>query len=366
MKIIVEPSVLRDAVAWAARALPGKPPAPVLTGMLLDASGQELTLSVFDYEVSARAAVPADVAGAGRVLLPGRVLAEIVKSLPDRPVEVALDGTEVTMRCGRAEFGLQTMPVEDYPSLPKMPAAVGSVGADELHRAVDQVAVAASPDPALPMLSGLRLEAGSEAITLVATDRYRMAARVLPWQAELSEPVALVAPAQTLAGLVKGLSGTAVLGMDEGRLLSLDTGPRAVTVRLLDSEYPKWRNLFPEDDAYTATAHLPSGEFAAAVKRVALVAVRNTPVRLGFAGGQVKIQAGSQDTGRGVEVLDCEHEGDIEIAFQPRFLADAVDACEAETVTLRMTGPTSPAVITPHGDSTGHYRHLVMPIRLAA
>ncbi|GMA23722.1 hypothetical protein GCM10025864_14810 [Luteimicrobium album] len=151
MKFRVERDVLAEAVTWTARTLPTRPPAPVLAGVLLDADASGvLGLASFDYEVSARAQVPADVSEPGRALVSGRLLAEISRALPDKPVDVVLEGSKITMTCGASRFTLLTMPVEDYPALPSMPETSGSVSGDDLTHAVAQVSVAASRDDTLP------------------------------------------------------------------------------------------------------------------------------------------------------------------------------------------------------------------------
>ncbi|HEY1966711.1 MAG TPA: DNA polymerase III subunit beta, partial [Pseudonocardia sp.] len=167
MKFRVERDALADGVAWVARSLPARPPVPVLGGVLLEANtgadaGQALTISGYDYEVSARVAVDAQINSGehegNRVLVSGRLLADITKSLPPHPVDVVVDGSRATITCGSARFSLPTMPVEDYPKLPEMPQLAGSVRPDVFAEAVSQVAVAAGKDDTLPMLTGIRLE----------------------------------------------------------------------------------------------------------------------------------------------------------------------------------------------------------------
>lgn len=363
MRLVIDPVALRHAVAWTARALPARPTSPILAGLLLHAEGEHLTVAAYDYGTSARASARADVAEPGRTVLPGKVLAEVVKALPDRPVELTSGGAEAVLTCGRAEFGLPTMPVEDYPSLPAIPESAGTLDATQLHHAISQVAVAASIDDTVPMLTGLRIETDGDTVTLAATDRYRLPVRVLNWKPRTTHQHTLVAPAHALKDLTKGLTGTAVLGIDDGAL-AVSTGDRTITLRLLENQFPNWRALFPNPDGYAATAHLPAEPFCAAVKRVALVRDRGTPVRLTFDGGQALIQAGGLENGRGREAIDVKHDGDpIEIAFEPKYLLDAVTTCEAETVVLAMTHPVKPAVFTPaHVEG---FRHLLMPIRLA-
>ena len=178
MKLQVERDHLAEAVAWTARALPARPTAPVLAGMRLHA-GSELTLSTFDYEVSAQANVPVITDEEGAVLVSGRLLAEIVRSLPARPVDLVTDGNRATLKCGSATFTLVLLPEEEYPSLPEMPPFVGSVGSDAMASAISQVAIAAGRDDTLPALTGIRIEITGDTLTLVATDRYRLAVREL-------------------------------------------------------------------------------------------------------------------------------------------------------------------------------------------
>lgn len=375
MKIVLDPTDLRDAVTWAARVLPARPHIPVLTGLVLDAGGDRLTVAAFDTSTSARATLPAHISQPGRVILPGRVLAEIVKALPaDQPINLALGGTEATIVSGRSEFGLQTLPADEYPTLPAVPAAAGTVDAAELHNAIAQTAVAASNDGTLPMLTGILVETESGQIALAASDRYRLAARTLPWQPHTSDRLRIVAHAKTLTALTKGLTGEATIGAD-GNLLAVATGTRTITLRAVDTQFPEWRKLLAQADAYTVSAELPAQEFADAVRRVSLAAAReHTPVRLTFTAGAVTVRVNSDET-RAAETLEVKHSGDIEIAFQPLYLTDAVTGCKTKTVTLRMTEPAKPALVTPGtgGETSGGedggeqvYRHLLMPVRLAS
>src|SRR3989440_8913239 len=189
MKIRVERDGLADAVAWVARSLPSRPPVPVLGGILIDAEAWEaLTISGFDYEVSATVGVPATIGDGGRTLVSGRLLAEITRALPAQPVEILVDGARVMIACGNARFSLPTMPVEDYPQLPAMPPHAGSLAGEVFGQAVSQVAVAAGRDDTLPMLTAVRLEINGDKLTMVATDRFRLAMREFTWQ-----------PAETMA-----------------------------------------------------------------------------------------------------------------------------------------------------------------------
>lgn len=207
MKIRVERDVLAEAVAWAARSLPARPPAPVLAGLLLKADDGQLSLSSFDYEVSARVSVEAEVEEEGTVLVSGRLLADISRALPNRPVEISTDGVRATVVCGSSRFTLHTLPVEEYPALPQMPNATGTVPGEVFASAVQQVAIAAGRDDTLPVLTGVRIEIEGDTVTLASTDRYRFAVREFLWKPENPEAsaVALV-PAKTLLDTAKALT----------------------------------------------------------------------------------------------------------------------------------------------------------------
>ena len=209
MKIQVERDVLAEAVAWTARALPARPTVPVLAGMRLHA-GAELTLSSFDYDVSAQARVPVTAAEEGSVLVSGRLLAEISRSLPSRPVQIVSDGARAVLTCGSSTFTLLTMPADEYPALPEMPPAAGSVGSDAFASAVSQSATAAGRDDTLPALTGVRIEIEGDAITLISTDRYRLDVRELRWTpARPDLSAAVLVPARALAETARSLTSGA-------------------------------------------------------------------------------------------------------------------------------------------------------------
>lgn len=377
MMFRVERDVLAEAVAWTARSLPARPSVPVLAGMRLEVTDeQRLRLSGFDYEVSAEVTLELQTGEPGVVLVSGRLLAEITRSLPARPVDVAVEGAKAIVTCGSARFTLPTMPVEDYPALPAMPPAAGRVGSDVFASAVAQVAVAAGKDDTLPMLTGVRMEIDGETVTLAATDRYRLAVRELKWQPEQSDLTATaMIPGRTLAETAKSLvtgaeveiALSAAGGAGEG-MIGFTSGGRRTTTRLLDPEFPKYRSLLPTE--FSARADLATGPFVEAVKRVALVAERNTPVRLAFHGDEVVLEAGSGDEAQAVEVLPAEFDGDdINIAFNHQFLLEGLHAIDSDVARLQFTTSTKPAILTggkPADDApVTDYRYLIMPIRLS-
>ncbi|MEV0971589.1 DNA polymerase III subunit beta [Microtetraspora glauca] len=379
MMFRIDRDVLAEAVAWTARSLPARPSVPVLAGMRLEVTDdQQLKLSGFDYEVSAEVTLEPQTGEAGVVLVSGKLLAEITRALPAQPVDFVVEGAKAVVTCGSARFTLLTMPVEDYPSLPAMPPAAGRIGSDVFAGAVGQVAVAAGKDDTLPMLTGVRMEIEGDTVTLAATDRYRLAVRELKWHPEQPDLQAIaMVPGRTLADTAKALGATgaeveialsSVGGTGEG-MIGFSSAGRRTTTRLLDPEFPKYRSLLPTE--FSARADLSTASFVEAVKRVALVAERNTPVRLAFRGDEVVLEAGSGDEAQAVEVLPVEFDGDeINIAFNHQFLLEGLGAIDSDVARLQFTTSTKPAILTggkPVDEgTTPDYRYLIMPIRLSS
>ncbi len=374
MKFRIERDALADAVAWAARSLPVRPSVPVLAGLLIEAGQDGLVLSSFDYETSARATLNAEVADEGTALVSGRLLADICRNLPAKPVDVVLDGSRVTLTCGSARFSLQTMPVDDYPTLPDMPAATGKVASDEFAQAVSQAVTAAGRDDMLPVLTGVRIEIDGDTISLLATDRFRLSHRELSWTPNTpDESVAALVPAKVLADTAKSLTagseitialsasgtGDGIIGF-EG---SFAGGVRRTTTRLLDGEFPKVRSLFPLE--HQTTAIVDKAALIESVKRVALVAERNTAVQLAFSDGVLTLDAGSGDEAQASESVQADITGeDITTGFNPTFLLDGLGAIEESVVELAFTQASKPVVISGKGEETGGFRYLLMPRRL--
>lgn len=376
MKFRVERDVLAEAVTWAARGLPNRPPVPVLAGVLLEADPMgSLTLSAFDYETSARITVAADVMEGGSVLVLGRLLADICRNLPARPIEVTTEGNKIHLTCGSSRFSLLRMPTDEYPTLPVTPEASGSVPGDVFTQAVAQVAVAADRSDTLPILTGVRVEIEGSTMTLLATDRYRLAMRELEWNPrDTAAAAVLLIPGRTLADTAKALGAAAAVDIALGDaaggdgLVGFEAGQRRTTSRLLDGEYPKVASIFPatvDTEAVVATDALIE-----AVKRVALVADRNTPVRLRFTDGQVVIDAGTGDDAQASEAVEGTLTGpEIEIAFNPHYLLDGLHAVGTSYSRLGFTQPSRPAVLSGQADAESApdttYRYVLMPVRFA-
>jgi DNA polymerase-3 subunit beta len=381
VKFRVERDVLADAVAWAARSLPVRPSVPVLAGLLIETSPDgagELVLSTFDYETSARATVPADVSDEGRALVSGRLLSDICRSLPNKPVEMSIEGAKVSLTCGSARFSLQTMPVDEYPALPQMPAATGTVSSEVFAAAVAQAVVAAGRDDMLPVLTGVRIEIEGDSISLLATDRFRLSHRELTWEPGATDAsAAALVPAKVLADTAKSLTAgdqvtiaLSTTGTGEGLIGfegSAGGGVRRTTTRLLDGEFPKVRTLFPSE--HLTLARVDKVALIETVKRVSLVAERNTAVQLAFTQGLLTLDAGSGDEAQASESIEASVEGeDITTGFNPQFLLDGLTAIEAPVVELAFTQASKPAVMAGaeslDAEADLDFRYLLMPRRL--
>jgi DNA polymerase-3 subunit beta len=374
-----------DAVAWVARTLPARPTVPVLAGVLLTGSDDGLTISGFDYEVSAEVRLAAEIASPGTVLVSGRLLSDITRALPNKPVDVQVEGTRASLTCGSARFSLPTMAVEDYPTLPTLPEETGALSAELFAEAISQVAVAAGRDDTLPMLTGIRVEISGESVVLAATDRFRLAVRELTWSASGPDvEAAVLVPAKTLAEAAKtGTDGAEVhLSLGSGSavgkdgLLGISGNGKRSTTRLLDAEFPKFRQLLPTE--HTAVATIGVAELTEAIKRVALVADRGAQIRMEFSGDVLRLSAGADDVGRAEEDVAVEFAGEpLTIAFNPTYLTDGLGSLHSERVSFGFTTPSRPAVLRPASDDdpqptdsgpfpavSTDYVYLLMPVRL--
>lgn len=377
MKFTVARDILSEAVSWTARALPQRPPSPILAGVRLSADAEIVTLSSFDYEVSANSHIPAEVHEPGEVLVSGRLLADICKSLPQRPVDFTVDGPKVTITCGSSHFVLAVMPLDEYPLLPEHPQTRGTVDSETLAQAIGQVSIAASRDDTLPLLTGVRMEFEGERISLIATDRYRLAVRDLEW--EPSDPKfsdAALVKARILSDVAKSTaSGSRVtIGLSReskpgaSSLIGFEASGRRTTSTLMDGDYPPVSRLFPETTPIQAVCdrHV----LLEAVKRMALVAERKTSVRMAFSEGQVVLEAGQGESAQGSEAIEAQVNNEITTGFNPSYLIEGLSVLSADFVRFGFTHQSKPVVMTGQSELDGgedtSFRYLLMPIRFGA
>jgi DNA polymerase-3 subunit beta len=352
MKFVVERDHLVDAVNWVSKSISNKPITTALLGIIIDAT-DEITLSGSDLESSANAKLKADISQPGKVLVPGKLLAEISRSLPAKPITFTLEGAKVLVSAGSAKFTLPTLPITEYPNLPQVPPPTGSLKSDLFATAVTQVAIAAGKDDSLPTLTGVFVEINKNQITLAATDRYRLAVRELSWSA--------VDPSVEATALLRARTIEKLVGfVSDGKTM---------TSRVLDGSFPPFRHLLPSDA--TAEAVIEVAPLLDSVRRVALVTDKTVPLRLNFSNNTLQLEAGTGDEAQASEKIDINYKGeDINIAFNPTFLTDGLIALGTAFVHISFTGANKPAVLTGQNEATGefiaNYKYLLMPMRYSS
>lgn len=360
---------LADTIGWVAKHLPHKPTHPIMAGILLNVADGQATASAFDYDTAVTAALAVDGDMAGRVLVPGRFLADVTKTFPDKPVTVTTTDTTMVVTCGSAKLTLPLMVVEDYPALPAMPAAVGTVPAVDLAALIARVGIAAdvAGNKGLEFLRGIYLTFG-ETLEATASDRYRAATGTAQWQRDGGTEAALV-PAGLLIDAAKTFDGPGAVTVGcDGNLLGLAAGGRSITARLMAAEFPihATRTFFPGRSEQPAT--VPTRDLIAALKRADLVrADKTAPVVLEFH-GDADVVAVSSHSGDTAAVTDeqvaCDYDGDpITVRFNPLYLADALTALRSERAELHIAHPYKPVQVTSPDDADLAYQHTVVPIR---
>lgn len=356
MKFQISKHDLVAALGPVAKALPVRPPVPVLSGVRIAAEDARVEFAGFDYDTSARVTVGADVEVPGTVIVSGRLLADIAKALPAGTIRFWVDGSRVRVEAGAAKFTLLSMPVDEYPPLPVLPGKVGDIAERVFARIVAQAVVAASKDQTLPLMTNVRVRAAGGVLSMTATDRYRLAVAEAEWGGPDFE---VLVPAHVLTDVAKSLAGDVSVAVGE-RVVGFSSNGQTVTSGLSDGDYPPVDRLFPDDFVVRATVDRRA--LVDAVKRASLVAERNTPVKLTFSEEALTVDAGQGDDSQATETLAAESQDEIVTAYNPQFLLDGLNAIEGETAKFSFTEPMKPAVLT----GADGFRYLLMPIRFGA
>ena len=377
MKFQVNRDVFSEAVSFAVKLLPQRTTLPILSGVLIQANTDGLVLSSFDYEVSSQTEIQADVEETGTVLVSGRLLAEIAGRLPNAPVRVATEESRISVTCGSASFTLLSMPVEEYPSIPEIGAESGVVPAEEFAAAVAQVAVAASRDDVTPVITGVQLEVRENNLSLVATDRYRVAVRELDWDGGAvadEQTITALVPARTLqeVGKTFGHSGTisvAITSRDDRELIAFSAEKKTVTSLLIKGNFPPVRRLFPETVENYAVMN--TAELIEATRRVSLVLEREAALRYSFTADGLTLEAIGSEQAQASETIDAILTGDDTIvSLKPQFLLDGLGAVHSEFVRISFTkteNPNKPGPVLITSQSSREqagadsYRYLLQP-----
>jgi DNA polymerase-3 subunit beta len=377
MKFQVNRDVFSEAVSFAVKLLPQRTTLPILSGVLIETTENGLTLSSFDYEVSAQTEIAADIDEPGRILVSGRLLADIASRLPNAPVQFSSEDARINVVCGPAKFTLLSMPVEEYPTLPQVTEQSGLLPAEAFSTAIAQVAVAASRDDVTPVITGVQLEVSENSLSLVATDRYRVAVREIEWDSgdkPLTETLTALVPARTLQEIGKtfGHSGTisvAITNSDDRELIAFRADRKTVTSLLIKGNFPPVKRLFPETvDNY---AVINTAELIEAVRRVSLVLEREAALRFTFTIDGVTLEAIGSEQAQASETIDAHLSGgDTVVSLKPQFLLDGLGAVHSEFVRISFTktenpNKPGPVLITSQSskDQPGadNYKYLLQP-----
>ncbi len=366
MKLTTKRDELVSKLSIVSRAVSTRAATQALSGILLSATEGGVTLAATDGEMGLRTALETDATDTGSVLLPGRLLSELARSLGDASVELELREAErdVEIRSGGSSFHLRVLPAEDFPNLPDEGAEPLKIPAPALAETIDLVARAASRDDMRPVLTGVLVTAAGQEMTMVATDSYRLAVKRTALENGIGGELEANIPAKALRELGRIVAAD---GIDEVTVSLLPNqavfraGSILLNTRLIDGQFPNFRQLLPE--SYEHDVRLPRPEFLDVARRVSQLAQRNAPLRLSFSPGELKISASTPDVGDAEETMPAAFEGEpLEIGFNPEFLRDGIESVAGDEVMLRLISPLRPGLLQPVDNED--FRYLVMPIRL--
>jgi DNA polymerase-3 subunit beta len=379
VKFHVNRDVFSEAVSFVVKLLPQRNPQPILAGVLIEASAEGLSLAAFDYEASARTTIDATVDDPGTILVHGRLLSDIASRLPNAPIQIEVDEDGgILLTCGSARFTLASMPVQEYPAIPEVTGDSGLVPSEDFATAIAQVAFAASRDDVTPVLTGVQLEVSGTSLSLVATDRYRVALREIPWDGggtATDESTTALVPARTLTEVGKtfahgGDISIAFSGSGDREIIAFTAGNKTVTSLLIKGNFPPVRRLFPEQTEHHAVVN--TAELAEAVRRVSLVLDRSAPLRFTFTADSVSMDASGTEQARATESVDATLLGgdEVTLGLNPQYLLESLGAVKSEFVRITFTSSEnanklSPVLITPQTsvDRAGSesFRYLLQP-----
>jgi DNA polymerase III subunit beta len=363
VKFRCEREILADALTTAGRAATNRTGTlPVLSGVRLDVDAETLTVTGTDLELTIKLSVPVHSDQPGSAVVPARLVGDIVKALPAGAVEVSLSDDEMSISAGRSQFSVRPLSLSDYPAQVETEAEPVTLQSAEVADALRQVVRAASTDDARAVLTGVLIAAEDECLKMVATDSYRLAVRDLPQSSMLAVGQKVLVPGRALAELQRILSSNDELTVRLGaREAVFESGETRLTTRLIEGEYPNYRNLLPS--SYPNVLTVGREALLEALRRVKILAQDSTPVRLTLGGDTLQLTAITQDVGNAHEEIDASYDGaEMTVAFNPDYLAAGIDAVDGDEVTLATMDPMKPAVL--RGVGHDDYLYLLMPVRV--
>ena len=367
MKLTCNRSELVSKLSVVARAVSTRAATQSLAGILLTVEGSSATLRATDMEMGLQCSLEAQATeGAGTVLLPGRLLSEVARSLGADTAELETrdEQRDVELRSGASSFHLRTLPAEDFPRFPEAEGEPLRIPAPELQGAIDVVARAASRDDMRPVLTGVLVTVAEGALTMVATDSYRLSVKRTAVEEGIGGELEANIPARALRELGRIIVAEGAEQVEVSLLRSqalFRVGSVLLTTRLIEGQFPNYRQLLPE--SFEHDVRLPRGEFLEVTRRISQLAQRNAPLKLAFEPGELTVAAETPEVGDATETIPAAFEGEpMQIGFNPDFLKDGIESVQGDEVLLRLISPLRPGLLQPVGDED--YSYLVMPIRL--
>jgi DNA polymerase-3 subunit beta len=365
MKVSIARSELLDALSVVGKGMSARSTLPILSGVLLTATDGEIQLQSTDLEISIRTTAPALLAQEGQIVLPGKLLTDIVRNLPEAAVTIETDGETAHVKCQQSSFTVKTLNPADFPKFPEVsPDKSVSLPASTLAATVRQVSRAVSRDETRAILTGILLAIEGPSMRMVATDSYRLAVKEVVLEAAAGEEIEVVIPGKALEEVTRlaGEGDEIVLGVSENQIV-FQFGSSVFVTRRIEGSFPNYRQLIPKESETTAV--VAAEELTAAVKRVSLMALHNTPLKISVnvADQTLSLSATSQDVGDASEDLMVKAEGqDVEIAFNHGFLMDGLSSAPTENVRIEIQNPLKPGLLKTEGDEG--FLYLLMPVRL--
>lgn len=371
MKVEVNSASFADAVAWTTRVIDARPANPILAGLKIEAANGTLQLSAFNYQISSCHHIEAGVDEEGSILILGKLMADITKSLPAEKTYLKSENNTLTITSGKSTFTLQLMPLGEYPDLPKLPNKLGQVDAPTFIQAVNQASVSTSREENRPVLTGIRIQFEDDTVTMTSTDRFRLSRSTFKWTPEHND---IHSTTLTRGSLLRDIAHSlddhqnVIIHFNEENksLLGFENSGRTSTSQIIDGEFPSVDRLFV--DEYPIHAIINKQLLINAIKRVSLVAERNAPIRMIFSNQELTLSAGTADESQAKEVLDIDMDGeDITVAFNPNYLLEGLGAIPEPFVHMKMATAVKPVEFNGQqesdGDESTDYRYLLVPMR---
>lgn len=367
MKFSVSTTELLSQLQNVTRVASTRSAVQALSGVMLSTHGGECELMATDIDVGLRMTIAADVSAEGAAVLPARLLLDVVRSLSQESVAIELrpSQNDVELACGSATFHLRTLRLEDFPSLPQ-PAKEGriSLPGAAFVDTIAKVSRSASHDETRPVLTGILVSAAGQELVMVATDSYRLSVKRTRLDTPVSGSFEANVPAralQELARLAGGSERELTVGVQDGQVV-FEVAGAVLSSRLIDGQFPNYRQLLPETVEHEL--RLATTELSDVVRRISLLAQKNSPLRLRFSGGELTVSAQTPDVGEATEAMPVSFQGDpFEIGFNADFLKDGLDSVETDELTLKLISPVRPGLI--ESPDTSDFIYLIMPIRLS-